>query len=83
MTNVPDFQLRGTSEVSSLPEPPRSRRWAAWVLGLLLVAVVGVAVYYATIWRARPDSETSRRTIIPRFPKTRGRPSCALPQRRE
>jgi len=57
MSNVPDFQLRGTSEVSSLPEPPRSRRWAAWVLGLLLVAVVGVAVYYATIWRARPMAE--------------------------
>ena len=73
MTNVPDFQLRGTSEVSSLPEPPRSRRWAAWVLGLLLVAVVGVAVYYATIWRARPmRRESSPCTALRSLP-----PFCA------
>ena len=73
MTNVPDFQLRGTSEVSSLPEPPRSRRWAAWVLGLLLVAVVGVAVYYATIWRARPMAEQATASYFEGF----GRASAA------
>ena len=52
---LPDYELKSSSE-APLPEP-RSGRLGLWVLAVLLVAFVGAAVYYATIWRARPLPE--------------------------
>ena len=55
MNDLPDYELQSSSE-APLPEE-KSGRWGLWVLAVLLVALLGAAVYYATIWRARPLPE--------------------------
>ena len=54
MDELPDFELRKTTDESSPETPAPTRPVGLWVVVAMLMVAIGVAAYFAFAWRPRP-----------------------------
>ena len=65
MDELPDFELRKTTDESSPETPGPKRPVGLWVVAAMLMVAIGVAAYFAFAWRPRPAPVASSAPAAP------------------